>query len=172
MFFGNKPKKEVTELDLYRSAFYKSLIGQALVSNEGNIISCNDALCNLLGYTKEELLKLNFVDITKKEFVDVDRIEFARLQRGEIEGYTMEKQYETKNKEIIWGRLNVIKLENSNYLEVVVGQVENITELKALLEERDQLIQELSNTLRMVRKSQHTKLIDSIDNARETNGAE
>ena len=48
---------------LFLNAFQYSTIGMALVSIEGQFIKANQALCDLLGYSEEELVALDFQSI-------------------------------------------------------------------------------------------------------------
>lgn len=52
--------------------FNNSTIGTAIVSEEGRWIKVNQALTNMLGYTKEYLLSTNFQMITYKDDLDLD----------------------------------------------------------------------------------------------------
>jgi diguanylate cyclase (GGDEF)-like protein/PAS domain S-box-containing protein len=46
--------------DFYRIAFDHASIGMALVSLKGNCLQVNESLCELLGYSSEELQSINF----------------------------------------------------------------------------------------------------------------
>lgn len=50
----------IEEKEKFKSSFDNAPIGIALVSTEGKFIAVNKSLTKLLGYSKEELEKLNF----------------------------------------------------------------------------------------------------------------
>lgn len=52
---------------LYRTLIQTSLDGFWISDFAGNILDVNDALCKMLGYTREELLRLNITDIEASE---------------------------------------------------------------------------------------------------------
>ncbi len=53
----------------YRALFEASIDAIFLESLEGRIIDCNTAACSLLGYDKQELLKLNVADLVPPEII-------------------------------------------------------------------------------------------------------
>lgn len=59
-------KKEISKNFLFAQAFEKSLLPAAIVSLKGEWVEVNDALCNLLDMTREELLATDFQSITLK----------------------------------------------------------------------------------------------------------
>ncbi|MBI3915633.1 MAG: PAS domain S-box protein [Betaproteobacteria bacterium] len=70
-------------------------------------IEVNERLCEMLGYTREELLQLSTIDITPPDERDT-AIEYnERLLRGELSSYTREKHYMRKNGESFWGQLSL-----------------------------------------------------------------
>jgi hypothetical protein len=64
--------------------------------------SCNERLCEITGYSREELLRKTFQDLTHPEDLDADLALVRRALTGEIETYTMEKRYFRKNGSIVW----------------------------------------------------------------------
>lgn len=54
----------------YRSLFDNSMDGLLSADDQGNYVDANPAVCELLGYSRDELLQLNIRDITQPEFRD------------------------------------------------------------------------------------------------------
>lgn len=77
----------------FRSAFYSSSTGMAIVSLKGEFLDANTSLCRMLGYSLEELTATSFPAITHPTEVDRDVHAMKRLIRGEIPFYTTEKRY-------------------------------------------------------------------------------
>src|ERR1051325_3341383 len=48
----------------FRSILEHAPIGMALVSLDGHWLDLNDAVCDLVGYSKDELSQLTFQDVT------------------------------------------------------------------------------------------------------------
>lgn len=114
---------------LFRSVFEYSAIGMAVVSLKGEWLRVNDAICTLLGYTKEELAKKTFQELTYPPDLANDLYFVNQAKAGLLDSYRVEKRYVHKNGTIVWGNLNVSvvrdPLGNAVYF---VSQIENITE--------------------------------------------
>lgn len=120
----------------FRSAFESSAIGMALVSLKGEWIKVNRELCRIVGYSEEELLTLNFQQITYHDDLEKDVLFLEKANLGELDNYSIEKRYIHKSGSIVWVNLNVsiVKDSSSNPL-YFVSQIENITERKKAQEE-------------------------------------
>jgi PAS domain S-box-containing protein len=93
--------------DRFRGAFDSAAIGMALVAPDGRWQEVNPALCDLVGYSEDELLGGTFQGITHPADLDAD-LEFVRqMLTAEIETYQMDKRYFHKLGHVIWIHLNV-----------------------------------------------------------------
>jgi PAS domain-containing protein len=66
----------------FRRAFESAAHGMALVAPDGRWLRANSALCNILGYSEEELLATNFQSITHPEDLGRDLDHLRRLLAG------------------------------------------------------------------------------------------
>lgn len=129
-------KKTEEELRLnesrFRNAFEHSAIGMALVSPEGKWLKVNRRVCDIVGYTEDELMRKTFQDITHPEDLDTDLDFVRRMLIGEIETYQMEKRYFHKDGHIVWVLLAVSLVwdEHGSPLHFI-SQIKDITERKA-----------------------------------------
>ncbi len=129
----------------FRGAFEYSAMGLALVDLNKNWLQINDSLCIMLGYTKEELLKISFKEITHPEDLGIDLLNVERLIAGEIESFKIEKRYYHKNGSIIWVLLVVSKvIDKQGNINHLVAQIENITQRKESEEALANLNKELT----------------------------
>ena len=86
----------------FRDAMQNSPFGMALLQPDGVCFSVNRALCEMLGYEPEDLIGLRPMDITYTEtHAEVDR-RLVALARGEIDEYSVEKQFVCKDGTPIW----------------------------------------------------------------------
>ena len=140
----------------FRGSFENSPIGMALVSLKGEWMEVNKELCDMLGYTEEELLNTRFQDITHKEDLEKDLTEVTRTINGEIDSYKMEKRYIHKNGSIIWAMLSVslVRDEKNNPVHFV-SMIEDITERK----ENEQDLLKLNSELNAVLNSTHAIIV-------------
>ena len=65
----------------------------ALVGLDGRWLQVNRSLCDLVGRSEPELLRLTFQDITHPDDLKKDLAQASRMLGGEIPSYTMEKRY-------------------------------------------------------------------------------
>ena len=86
----------------FRETFENAEIGITHLDPQGRWMRVNRKFCEILGYTREELLARSLRAITYPEDVDADLIPFARMMRGEIERYELEKRYVHKDGHIVW----------------------------------------------------------------------
>ncbi len=114
-------------------------IGMAIVSLEGGFIRVNQALCNIVGYNNEELIKLTFQEITLPDDLEADLEQLKQLIANKINSYQMEKRYIRKDKESVWVQLSVSISRDENQIpQYLIAQIEDITERKSRLEETQQ----------------------------------
>jgi len=116
----------------FRSIFQLASIGIALVAPGGAFAGVNPALCDIVGYTEEELLHLTFQDITWHADLDADLLLLQRLRRREIARYQLEKRYVRKDGSLVWVNLNVsYKADADGAIEYYVAMVKDIGAQKA-----------------------------------------
>lgn len=89
----------------FRSLFEQAAVGMSIVSPEAKWLQVNQRLCDILGYTREELLSLNFQDITPPELVGSDKERVRQLLAGKVQADSWEKQYIRKDRRLIWVRI-------------------------------------------------------------------
>ncbi|WP_188821681.1 PAS domain S-box protein [Brucella endophytica] len=81
------------ESDERLAATYEAAtVGITEVGADGNILRANDAICQILGRTREELLTMNFLDYTGQEDQEQDAVCYAKQVAGEINGYSIRKR--------------------------------------------------------------------------------
>ena len=91
----------------FRATFDQAAVGVAQVAPDGRWLRVNQRLCQITGYTEEELLEKTFQDITHPDELDADLKQAHQLLAGEIETYSMEKRYLRKDGSTIWVNLSV-----------------------------------------------------------------
>jgi PAS domain S-box-containing protein len=74
---------------------------------EGRWLKVPPTLCELLGYSEEELLGRRFHEVTHPDDIDQNLRERLRLLKGEIKSFDMEKRYVRKDGGIVWVYINV-----------------------------------------------------------------
>ena len=83
-----------------------SLVMTAHVGLDGRWLRVPPTLCELLGYTEQELLAGYSKEVTHPDDFEEDWNQCQRLIRGEIKSFDLKKRYIRKDGQIIWGYLN------------------------------------------------------------------
>ncbi len=115
----------------FRSFFEHSPAGIAITDCKGNYKLVNQAFSELVGYSAEELLTMNFRNLIHPDDLN-EEVSRNRLLLKENKKYIQsQKRYIHKNGHTLWGLLNVaiIKSDNSKTLHYL-GQVIDITAAK------------------------------------------
>jgi PAS domain S-box-containing protein len=69
---GGMNPAEIDEYSIFDHVYKFVPIGIAFVSLEGAWLKVNPALCNILGYSKEELVQLTFQELTHPDDLDLN----------------------------------------------------------------------------------------------------
>jgi PAS domain S-box-containing protein len=92
---------------LFRGAFDASQIGTSLTMADGlTYVDVNQSLCDMLGYTKAELMELNWQKLTHPDDLQRNLKEHARLVEGLEDVDHVEKRYVGKAGNTIWIEVN------------------------------------------------------------------
>ncbi len=99
----------------YRSIVENSLVGIAILAapisssepERCKWLEVNDALCNLLGYQREELMKNNWDILNFSEDRQATFDELNKVLAGTSEGYVLDKKWRRKNGEMVYTRVSL-----------------------------------------------------------------
>ena len=131
----------------FRNVFEGSGIGMAISSLDGQFTKVNSVLCEMLEYKEQELISINFRDVTHPG--DIEKsvgVIKDLLKSGTRESSLIEKRYLTKKGEIIWALTTVSLLTDfeGKPLHFIV-QVQDITKRKRNEEQVLKYAEELKN---------------------------
>lgn len=88
---------------VYRAVFEQSAVAMARLSAvTGRFAEVNNAFCDLVGYSKKDMLKLTPSGITFADDREADALALAAMLRGEAETYEVEKRYLRKDGRLMW----------------------------------------------------------------------
>ena len=89
----------------FRGTFENAAVGIANVGVDGAWLRVNQRLCDILGYSRDELLQMKFQEMTHAEDLPFNLDQFTALMRGEIDTYRLEKRYIHKDGHAVWVNL-------------------------------------------------------------------
>jgi PAS domain S-box-containing protein len=134
-------------------------IGMAITSPETmRWVRFNDRLCEILGYSRDELPQITWMEITHPDDLELDVAEFERVMRGEAEGYVMDKRFIHKDGGIIDVAIDVKSLRNENRtIDFFITTVQDISDRKraeARQKQAEQALAESEERYRQVVQTQ------------------
>jgi diguanylate cyclase (GGDEF)-like protein/PAS domain S-box-containing protein len=128
--------------ELFSTAFADAPIGMALVGLDGGWLQVNERMCEIVGYSADELRARSFQDITYPDDLDADLALLAETVAGKRQGYQMQKRYVRSDGSLIWVLLSVSLVRDPDGTPLhFVSQVQDVTEQR----ETDQRLQALAD---------------------------
>lgn len=129
---GERTAELAASEERFRATFEQAAVGVAHRAPDGSFLRINRKFCDIVGYTRAEMLSRTLRDITYPDDLDADLEQTERLLRGEADTYAMEKRYVRKDGDVVWVNLTVsLVREKSGEPRWFVSVVENITLRKA-----------------------------------------
>ena len=114
-----------------RVIFDQAPIGIGLVGASGRWLRANPALCELLGYSEDELLRLTFADLTHPDDLAASLARRHRQLEGAHDLLRIEKRYIRSDGEIVWVSVTSTLVGGADGGPLyTVAQIEDISELK------------------------------------------
>ena len=134
-------------------------IGMAITSPETmRWVRFNDRLCEILGYSRDELPQITWMEITHPDDLELDVAEFERVMRGEAEGYVMDKRFIHKDGSVIYASIDVkcVRKEDRT-IDFFITTVQDISDRKraeARQKQTEQALAESEERYRQVMQAQ------------------
>lgn len=160
--------RDITELKLseerqyeselkFRKIFEEGPFGMALMDQDFKTLIANARLCDMLGFTEQELQQRSFRDITSPEEVIKDFQQMKKLIARELSVYKTEKRYVRKDGQVIWGSMTVTAnfSDEGQFLHNLVI-IEDITRRKQAEEE----LQEVTKRLQLATSVSNVGIFD------------
>jgi len=142
MFVGTA--QDVTELraiernahaarERFRVAFENAPVGMSIATPEGRLLQVNDSLCEITGYTRDELLSMNVATITHPEDLGERAPLDEQLVAGEIDNYIRDGRLLRANGEAVWvsRHVRMLRDEDGSPLQTLTHFVD-ITERRTM----------------------------------------
>ena len=117
-----------------RTIFDNSAVGIGLFHIDGKLIQFNSKLSELLGYKEDDLYGKNLAELSHNADQDIDRDKYIKLLKNNISSYTAERRLIRSSGEIVWTRLNISVIRESELNKALYTIVifEDITDRKQI----------------------------------------
>ena len=104
-------RKQVEEY--YRATVEHAPVGIMHTGLDKSTLQVNRKLCEMLGYSKAELLQLQSKDLVAPGEYGAEHLQFEKLNRGEIDTFVSERPLRRKDGQIIWVSRTVSAVRDS-----------------------------------------------------------
>ncbi len=134
-----------TSEERYRQYFELSLIGMAVTSLEKGWIQVNDRLCEIFGYSRQELTTKTWTELTHPDDIAPDVAKFNRMLAGDIDGYSLDKRFIHQDGHVIYASISARAVRRPDgSIDHFVAHVQDVTarhEAEQRLTDSEQLLQ-------------------------------
>ncbi|HEY9862432.1 MAG TPA: PAS domain S-box protein [Candidatus Obscuribacterales bacterium] len=129
----------------FRATFEQAAVGIGHVGLEGQWLRVNQKLCDIVGYTRSELLDLTFQDITDPDDLAADLACVHQVLAGTLQTFSMEKRYVRKDGSTIWVNLTVSLVREASKPKYFISVIEDISERRQAEAQLQKSLKELSD---------------------------
>lgn len=138
----------------FRNTFELAAVGIAHIAPNGEFILINQPFCDLVGYNREEMLRLKLQDVTHPEDIAEDLEYIQQALAGLRDIHRSDKRYLHKNGAQVWVRLTVsLERHEDSHPTHFIAIAENINETKLLqeaLQDQQRRYQDLLETTEVI----------------------
>ena len=134
----------------FRLVFFHAPVGKAIAVGRHRFTAVNEAMCNFLGYTEEELLtSVRLRDVLdRKDLADIFAEIDARRDAGES-AMQAEKQFILRDGTKSWGLISISWTVDENLGDLLfIVQINDISEVKEMERTKSEFVSTISHELR------------------------
>ena len=133
----------------WAATYEHAAIGIVELDAEGRFIRVNEAICSIVGGTREELLSWRLQGRTHPDDRDIDDELYRRQVAGDIGFYSIEKRFIRRDGRVIWIAVRSSTVRDSaGHFLYGVRVVQDVTERKEAEERQKLLIDELNHRVK------------------------
>jgi two-component system CheB/CheR fusion protein len=140
----------------FRGTFENAAVGIAHADLEGRLVRANQRLCDILDFTRAELMNFSLQQLMYPDGMEQERVQFASLKRGEIDRFNLEVQLIRRDRDAVWTSLTVsLERDDDGVPLYAICIVQDISprktfesQLSEAITQRDRFLAMLSHELR------------------------
>jgi PAS domain S-box-containing protein len=131
-----KAEKALKESEVkYRTLVEQAADAIALFNDSGKILDVNTGSVNLLGYSREELIKMNLTDVLTAEEIKTKPIQYEVLQKGE--STIKQRMMRRKDGSVVQTEVRSQRLPDGRFLSVIRDLTERIKAQEQIEKEKE-----------------------------------
>jgi PAS domain S-box-containing protein len=127
----------------FRATFEQAAVGIAHVTLDGRWLRVNQNLCDILGYTREDLLRTGFLDLIFVSENEAGKQQMSQLMNGSIPMYAKEKHCARKGGMLVWMQVNLSVARGpqgeARYFICILENIENRKRLEEQLRQSQKM---------------------------------
>src|SRR5262245_8823404 len=117
----------------FRGTFENAAVGIAHMHPNGQHLRVNQKCCDILGYTREELLGKGFRDLIHPDDLAFSQEHLGALMRGDLPAYTSQRRFLRKDGSHVWSQVDVsLQRDAAGNPAYAIGVIQDISERKRL----------------------------------------
>lgn len=121
--------------ELFRICFDSAAAGIALLDLAGRFLMVNDALCEMLGFCEDELLRKNFSEVVLPDDPSSKDVVPGRFEAEGYSGFSREVRCVRRDERVIWGLLSIAAAKDQDSMPIyIVAQIFDISKRKQVEE--------------------------------------
>jgi diguanylate cyclase (GGDEF)-like protein/PAS domain S-box-containing protein len=160
--------------ELFRLAFENAHIGMTLVDLEGRFLKLNPQICEMFGYSRDELEGKYVNEVTHPDYHNVTPTFIQQAASGLKDHAEFEKLYIHKNGSLVWGQVSSslvrdgagIPLYFISHVQDITARKQAESELLKLRESLETANRDLQTALIREQELSHTDVLTGINNRR------
>ncbi|HPH95045.1 MAG TPA: PAS domain S-box protein [Anaerolineaceae bacterium] len=115
----------------FRILFDLPMVGACITAVDGHFMAVNDRFCEIVGYTRDELLKMTWNEITPTAILVDEMKVYTRIIQGDMNGHNLEKQYCHKNGSLVDVHITAMAMPDAQGMPLYfISLVQDITQRK------------------------------------------
>jgi|GEM_PF-1215554 PAS domain S-box-containing protein len=115
----------------FRTAFENAAIGMSLTGTDGRFLKVNQALCDMVGYSLQELQTMNYKTIAYPDDLQNSQECMRSLLSGEHKSHLFEERYLHKHGHVIWTIVSTSLMRDAHQTPLYfITQIQEITQRK------------------------------------------
>jgi len=113
----------------FHAVFDQPAVGVTMTSLDGRWLRANQKMCQIVGYSLDELLSKRFQDLTHLQDLEADLAHVRQILAGDAKTFSMEKRYFRKDGSVVWVNLSCsIILRPDGGPDYFIALIEDISE--------------------------------------------
>lgn len=115
----------------FRAYFERSMVGMAATSSTKAMLEVNDALCEILRYSKKELMGMTWAEFTHADDLELNENLFGQVLRGTLDEYEHDKRLIRRDGEIVYVHVAVrVVRHDDGVVDYFVAIIEDVTDIR------------------------------------------